>query len=79
MVEVTGPEHVAEARRLEQLAIRHFDHRDPDFTGVPLWQLTMQQAQMHATLSLTVATIDAAAHHGQSHVDYLGAWIEATS
>jgi hypothetical protein len=36
-------------------------------------------AHVHATLAHAAATIDAAAHPGQSQVDYLGAWFRATT
>ena len=49
---MTGPEHYAEAERLLALADRHtrgvtYDHE---------WALTLNAAQVHATLALAAAT-----------------------
>lgn len=53
---MTGPEHYREAERLEQLAIVQFEKDKYS----PLPQLTMQQAQVHATLAQSAAVIEAA-------------------
>jgi len=57
---MTGPEHYRRAEQLEQLAVRQFEGTRIDeehgYDPSPLWQLTIQQAQVHATLALTAAT-----------------------
>lgn len=57
MRHMSGPEHYLEAERLEDLAVRQFEQTDPDFIGMPLWNLTIQQAQLHATLAQTAASV----------------------
>lgn len=76
---MTGPEHYRTANELLEVAERN--SRAVDFAdvetatlGVRLIEHTVAQAQVHATLAQTAATISAAAHPGQSQVDYLGEW-----
>lgn len=67
---MTGPEHYHAAAQLVQLAEHHYagsDTTDPH----PQWTLTIQQAQVHATLALAAATASPNAADP--------AWIEATS
>lgn len=78
---MTGAEHYKRAEYLERLAVEQWE-RDQ-----PLWQLTIQQAQVNATLALAAATIDAAAfprateQHGQiegytmHHTDVHESWV----
>lgn len=59
---MTGPEHYLRAQALEALAVQQWE-RDQ-----PLWQLTMQQGQLHATLALAAAQIEAVASRGPGDV-----------
>lgn len=68
---MTGAEHYREAERLLEAANDRSEYDEA--AGITA------QAQVHATLALAAATIDAAAHPGQSQVDYLGQWWEAQS
>lgn len=61
---MSGPEHYKRAEQLEQLAVRQFESSSVDeergYDPSPLWQLTIAQAQVHATLALAAATAEAA-------------------
>lgn len=57
---MNGPEHYLRAEVLEQLAVRQFEGSREDEVN-PLWQLTIAQAQVHATLALAAATAFASA------------------
>jgi hypothetical protein len=77
---MTGPDHFREAERLlEDDRPTVADWRDSPDDAAEHWRVTLAEAQVHATLALTAATIDAAAHDGQSVVDYLGEWWRAQS
>ena len=67
---MTGPEHY---RRAEEL----LGGRHNGSTGARTAEEAIALAQVHATLALAAAQIDAAAHPNQSHVDYLGHWFDA--
>lgn len=77
---MTGPEHYREAERLEQLAAHQYagsDTTDPH----PQWTLTIQQAQVHATLALAAGTVETAyavATHGEDGAIRTD-WIEAVA
>jgi hypothetical protein len=74
---MTGPEHYREAERIEAACKSRSRADDEGFTNWERGDLAAL-AQVHATLALVAATVDAAAHPpGQSQVDYLGAWWEA--
>jgi hypothetical protein len=66
---LTGPEHVREAARLEQLALDRWEQagrQAADLLGpastrtLALAELTMRQAQLHASLAQTAAILEAA-------------------
>lgn len=67
---MNGPEHYRRAEQLEQLAVQQWEK------GQPLWQLTMQQAQVHATLALAAATAanQATAYDGDEHHSRSRGW-----
>lgn len=71
---MTGPDHYREAERCVSYATNADREADPNDVAMML-----RFAQVHATLALTAATIDAAAHPGQSQIDYLGQWWRAQS
>lgn len=54
---MTGPQHVQRAMDLTQLAVRQYgDSEEGDHN--PLWQLTIRQAQVHATLAQAATAIE---------------------
>lgn len=58
---MTGPGHYAKAEALLANAWRHVGDSDRDFLHTPETRaLLIAQAQVHATLALTAATIEAA-------------------
>lgn len=74
---MTGPEHYREAERLLDGPVP-YSHGEEE-----AWERdradNLAAAQVHAILAHTAATIDAAAHPGQSQVDYLSQWWRAQS
>jgi len=69
---MNGPENYAEAQKLLRELPTHGLHPE---TGLSRTE-TLAAAWVHATLASAAATIDAASHAGQSHVDFLSQWRE---
>lgn len=86
---MTGPEHYVEGERLlaevqrigTDLLANAAQRGRPDalLASAAVVEATVSMARAHFAAAQVAATVDAAAHPGQSQVDYLGSWQRVVS